>query len=59
MYSPTRIEKDKLANLCLMMDCMRDEMKINELLAVDQNLPTTTALKKLKAMLKERRQLYK
>ena len=58
MYNPNRIEKEKFAKLCLMMDCMRDEMKVSELLAVPQNIPATIALKRLKKLLRERRNTY-
>ena len=59
MYFYSKEDKQRLANLCLMMDVMRDEMKVRELLSVPKNIPATIALKKLKALLRERRNLYK
>lgn len=59
MNFPTKKALQEVAKLCLLMDVMRDEIKICRLLAVKQNPPTRIALLRLKKLLRERRNLYK
>lgn len=59
MNFATKKEKHDVAKMCLMMDVLRDEIKICRLLAVKQNPPTRIALLRLKQLLRERRNLYK
>jgi len=59
MIFQTKKELAKIAKLCLMLDVMRDEVKVAELLSVKQNISTRIALLRLKKLLRERRNLYK
>lgn len=59
MNFPTKKALREVAKLCLLMDVMRDEMKVNALLATKQNAPTREALLKLKKILIKRRKSYK
>lgn len=58
MYTHTKKTLTEVAKLCLMMDVMRDEIFVTELLSVPQTIPAQIALRKLKRLLRERRKLY-